>query len=213
MAITSSYLVAVGKLGEMMEALRNAQPPERFTARFLEDMGYKSTNDRRLVALLKALGFLDQNGVPQQRYYDYLDESQSKQVLAEGVREAYEDLFRVNKNAHEMSLDQVKSKFKSLTQGQYTANVIKLMAATFVALVKLADFQAAAPKPQERGVPSPDQVVPPERDGKSPPPDDHPVVPSRLIDQLSYRIEIVLPATRDKAIYDSIFRSLKDHLL
>lgn len=213
MAITSSYLVAVGKLEELMDAVRNAQPPERFTVRFLEDLGYKSTNDRRLVALLKALGFLDQNGVPQQRYYDYLDETQSKQVLAEGVREAYEDLFRVNKSAHEMSQDQVKSKFKSLTQGQYTPNVIKLMAATFIALVKLADFQTTVPKPHEKDVLSPDQVVPPKRDGKSSPPDDHQVVPNRLIDQLSYRIEIVLPATRDKTIYDSIFRSLKDHLL
>jgi hypothetical protein len=28
-----------------------------------------------------------------------------------------------------------------------------------------------------------------------------------------YRIEIVLPAVRDQAIYDAIFRSAKEHLL
>jgi len=30
---------------------------------------------------------------------------------------------------------------------------------------------------------------------------------------LVYRIEIVLPAVRDQAIYDAIFRSAKEHLL
>lgn len=211
MAITPSYLIAVGRLGELLEALRHAQAPERFTIQFLQNLGFTSTNDRMFVGVLKGLGFLDQNGAPQQRYYDYLDESQSKQVLADAIREAYEDLFRVNRTAYQMSAQQVKNKLKSLTQGQYSDNVLGKMAGTFAELVKFADFQSPTLRPQPSSEPEPapaplepgDECV------------DVPKLPTtrRLIDSLSYRIEVVLPATRDKAIYDAIFRSLKEHLL
>lgn len=216
MAITSSYLVAVGKLGKLLESVQNAQAPERFTTKFLEGLGYKSTNDRLFIGLLKSLGFLDANGIPQQRYFNYLDENQSKNVLAEGIQEAYEDLFRVNKNAQDMSQEQVKGKLKSLTQGQYTDAVLNNMARTFIALVKYADFETAKPK-----VISPDQPSK-EMDREDEVETEESVEPSsarrnattrRLIDSVAYRIEVTLPATRDKAIYDAIFRSLKEHLL
>ena len=216
MAITSSYLVAVGKLEELLQAVRKAQAPERFTTRFLEELGFKSTNDRLFIGLLKALGFLDEGGTPQQRYFDYLDETQSKIVLAQGIQEAYEDLFRVNKQAHEMSQTQVKNKLKSLTQGQYSDNVLSNMSRTFVELVKFADF--ANPKPsvatKEPEAPLAEAESRESRDLPASKVDQAPRESNRrLIDALSYRIEVVLPPTRDKTIYDAIFRSLKEHLL
>jgi len=216
MAVTSSYLVAVGKLGELLAAIRNAQAPERFTTKFLEGLGYKSTNDRLFIGLLKALGFLDGNGTPQQRYFDYLDESRSKSVLADGLQVAYEDLFRLNKNAHQFTLEQVKGKLKSLTQGQVSYTVLKNMARTFVELVKHADFDSA-PAPSLPTLSSEDlsgvdisAETSPEGKGAA---STHGRKPARLIDSLAYRIEVVLPSTRDKATYDAIFRSLKEHLL
>ena len=216
MAITSSYLVAVGKLGQLLEAIRNAQAPERFTIRFLESLGYKSTNDRLFISVLKALGFLDQNGGPQQRYYDYLDETQSEQVLAQGIQEAYEDLFRTNKNAYQLTQDEVKNKLKSLMQGQHSHSVLANMARTFVELVKFGKFEHSpkkgSPLPEAKASAQPKTT----RETKT----EHPLpsgkpegMPKRLIDSLSYRIEVVLPSTRDKAIYDAIFQSVKEHLL
>lgn len=214
MAITSSYLVAVGKLEELLQAVRRAQAPDRFTIKFLAELGYKSTNDRLFIGLLKALGFLDESGVPQQRYFDYLDETQSEIVLAQGIEEAYEDLFRVNKQAHEMTSTQVKNKLKSLTQGQYSDKVLSNMSRTFVELVKFADFENAKPTPiktEEDQQTSEDEVE--EIDDDIEAPTSAPRTNTRLVDSLSYRIEVVLPPTRDKAVYDAIFRSLKEHLL
>lgn len=216
MALTSSYLVAVKKLDELLGALRSAQAPNRFTINFLTSLGFKSTNDRLFVSLLKALGFLDQGGVPQQRYFDYLDETQSRQVLAADIQEAYEDLFRVNKNAHKMSQQQVKNKLKSLTQGQCNDAVLQNMARTFVELVKFADFETVKGKAQQRPEPRLQEEVATEGKEQAPA-EEHQPLPreggKRLIDSLSYRIEVALPTTRDKAVYDSIFRSLKEHLL
>lgn len=127
-----------------MSAIRNAQAPERFTQKFLEELGFTSTNDRLFIPVLKALGFLDNTGVPQQRYFDYLDETESKVVLAQGIREAYEDLFRVKKDAQKLPKDQLQSKLRSLTQGQLSDGVLDNMARTFLELVKFADFDSAS---------------------------------------------------------------------
>ena len=48
------------------------------------------------------MGFLDEASVPTQRYFEFLDETQYKVVLAQGIREAYADLFRVNNKAEQL---------------------------------------------------------------------------------------------------------------
>lgn len=226
MALTESYLVAVKNLPSFLEAIKAARAPERFTLRFLEDIGFKSTNDRLFIGILKALKFLDENSVPTQRYFHFLDDTQSARILADGVRDAYEDLFRINKKANTMSVSEIQGKLKSLTEGKKSEKVIVNMARTFVELSKLADFSEgkgvhdhpkaivttqteSLPKKHTESViaPSP-QVTLPEKEAV------HPIIPTdRLIDAMTYRIEIVLPPVRDKAVYDAIFRSLKEHLL
>ncbi|NNG37093.1 DUF5343 domain-containing protein [Nakamurella aerolata] len=49
----------------------------------------------------------DDSGVPTARYHRYLDQTQSALVLAEGIRAAYGDQFRIKRNAHEMSRSKV----------------------------------------------------------------------------------------------------------
>ena len=214
MGLTTSYLINASKLERFLADLRGAQAPERFTIKFLEDLGYKSTNDRLFVGMLKALGFLDDNGAPTQRYFDFLDDTRWQTVLAEGVQEAYEDLFRLNKKAHNMSRTDVSGKLKSLTEGKKSEKVIENMTRTFLELTKLADFSStertAAPPPKAEAI-----VEPPSENGGSVEPETAvlPTSQGRLVDGLTYRIELVLPPVRDKAVYDALFRSLKEHLL
>lgn len=194
--------------------LRAAKAPERFTIRFLEDLGYKSTNDRLFVGMLKALGLLDDNGVPTQRYFDFLDDEHWPQVLAEGIEEAYEDLYRLKREAHDLTKPQLIGKLKSLTEGKKSESVLDNMARTFKELAKLADFtrpppEAASPpdsedEPEAAEVSNTAGQIAVSTEG---------LLPARPIDGLTYRIEIVLPPARDKAVYDAIFRSLKEHLL
>ena len=43
------YLVAAKNLAPFLEALRHAQAPEKVTVRFIEQLGFKSTNDRLFI--------------------------------------------------------------------------------------------------------------------------------------------------------------------
>ena len=91
----TSYLLKTSNLEEFLAALQSAKAPERFTMKFLKDLDFKSSNDRLLIGVLKGLGFLDDGGVPKQRYFDFLDQSEAGRVLAQAIEEAYGDLFAV----------------------------------------------------------------------------------------------------------------------
>jgi hypothetical protein len=131
------YLIATNNLNKFLGAVRHAQAPDRINLKFIEDLGFKSTNDRLFVRLLKALKFVDDNGLPTSRYHLFLDDTQWKHVLADGVRDAYADLFRINKNAHTYTREELIGKFKSLGEGKITDAVLQNAVKTFAELVKL----------------------------------------------------------------------------
>ncbi len=64
MALPTAYLTTQKNLAAIMEAIKNAQAPKQFNRRFLEGLGFKGSNDRLIVGVLKALGFLDDKGQP-----------------------------------------------------------------------------------------------------------------------------------------------------
>jgi hypothetical protein len=134
MALPESYLMTTKNLTTFFNSLVNAQAPPKFTIKFLEQLEFKSTSDRLFVGVLKALKFIDPNGVPTERYFKFIDQTQSKLVMAEAIREAYSDLFAVNVKANELSANEVKNKLKTLFQGTKSETVLSLMASTFVGL-------------------------------------------------------------------------------
>src|SRR5690606_31212626 len=142
MALPTSYLTSTKNLESIFSALRNAKAPDKFTTRFLESLDFKSAADRLVIGVLKSIGFLDGDGRPKERYFRFLDQTQSAAVLAEGIREAYADLFQINTKAQTLSKTDVINKFKTLSQGQISESVLDKMAMTFAALAKLADFDA-----------------------------------------------------------------------
>jgi hypothetical protein len=215
MALSSAYLVTTKNLDGFFNAIRSAKAPERFTNRFLTQLDFTSSNDRLYLGVMKALGFIDESGVPTKRYYAFLDQSESPKVLAEAVREAYEDLFAVNKRANELSVEDVKNKLKTLTQGQKSDHVIGLMANTFKALANLSDWEIhlTAPPPPD---PSHAPVAPPPPPTPQPPSQPPAVRAGTTRDsqplQLRYDIHIHLPESRDPAVFDAIFEAMKRHL-
>lgn len=215
MALTTSYLTSVKNFEGIMNSILGARAPERFTNKFLEDLGYKSSNDRLILGVLKSLGLLNDTGEPTQRYYDFLDQTQSKKVIATGIQEAYEDLFNLKRDAQNMSQEEVKNKLKTLTQGSKGDKVIDSMARTFKTLCDYDDWSEIPINSQVNSTSAsknndisekPDYVV--QNSPKS--------VESKPISNqlgLHYNIQIHLPETTNMAVYDAIFQSIKKHLM
>ena len=158
---------------------------------------------------------LNDTGEPTQRYYDFLDQTQSKKVIATGIQEAYEDLFNLKRDAQNMSQEEVKNKLKTLTQGSKGDKVIDSMARTFKTLCDYADWSEIPINSQVNSTSAsknndisekPDYVV--QNSPKS--------VESKPISNqlgLHYNIQIHLPETTNMAVYDAIFQSIKKHLM
>lgn len=213
MALTNAYLQTTKNLQSIINSVVSAKAPERFTNKFLEDLGFKSSNDRLYIGLFKALGLLDENSAPTSRYHQLLDQTETGKVLAIGIQEAYEDLFALRKDAHKLTIDEVKGKLKTLTQGQKSDNIIQLMSNTFKALCDIADWNS--PVSVQVNTTANDTVA---------------SVATSTVDEsrgqiaetyqnssdrmnLHYNIQIHLPETTNMAVYDAIFQSLKKHLM
>lgn len=217
MALPEQYLITTKNLDAFLNSLLNAQAPQRFTNKFLEQLEYKSTNDRLFIGVLKMLGFIDPNGVPQDRYFRFLDQTQSKIILAEAIKDAYSDLFTVNVKANDMSENEVKNKLKTLMQGSKSDDVLRFMAKTFVALCSYADFSKASNKEiitydnssSHNNANTSDQATELDDSHKM----THELVNKKITTEMHYNIQIHLPETRDITVYDAIFKSLKEHLL
>lgn len=210
MALPTSYLTAVKNVPAIFTAIQGAQAPDKFTQAFLESLEFKSTTDRLIIAVLKMLGFLDDAGKPKERYFRYLDQTQGPKVMAEAIRDAYQDLFKVNTKANELSRSDLINKFKTLGQGQFGDAVLDKMASTFGALVKLGDFKSLGANSPAAASAANEEVDPSEKA----PPDvrrqDH--QGNIKLGGLVYNIQIVLPESRDSAVYDALFQSLRRHL-
>ncbi len=210
MTVMRQYMVSVKNVPGILKAIREGQAPERFTTRHLASLGFKNPADRVIISVLKGLGFLTEAGAPTSRYVQYLDEAQSGVVLREAIEEAYSDLFKIRRDAQNYGLPEVRNKIKTLTEGKLSDSVLQKMGQTFLALCKEADFAAPLPvqKPEAEepgGVEERPEVLTGERIGEEP--------AVERLPGLVYNIQVILPTTKDRAVYDAIFRSLKEHLL
>ncbi len=210
MALTNAYVLPTNRIPDLFRKIQDGQAPDRFTNQLLKDAGFKSTNDRAFIPLLKALGFLTADGVPTPRYLEYRDHSRSKQVLGQAIREAYGDIFLIKEHPTTSDKNAVEGKFKSYHNA--SDNVAGLMTKTFYGLLLpladifpptlLAKHEACSlhQKPiQEQG------DIGEKANFKKP--------NGALDHSFHYNIQIHLPATKDVEVYNAIFKSLKEHLL
>ncbi len=211
MALPDSYTIKTGAIRSYFDAMKNAEAPERFSSKFLQDLEFTSSNDRLFVGILKDLGFIDQDGKPTERYYHFLDKQRSEQIIADGIREAFTDLFAVHKEANKLNVEEATNKLRTLYKGSKKDSVVKNIAKTFVALCEVADFSktTSATKPKDEQT---EKVQGDDTTSTANQVDTGIQKKAVKVGSLQYHINISLPETRDQAVYDAIFKSLRDHL-
>jgi hypothetical protein len=207
MALTNAYVLATNRIPDLFRKIQDGQAPDRFTHQLLKDAGFKSTNDRAFIPLLKALGFLTADGVPTPRYLEYRDHSRSKHVLGQAVREAYSDIFLIKEHPTAADKNAIEGKFKSFHNA--SDNVAGLMTKTFYGLLPLADLSSNSHS-KTKIESAPKQIQDREDIEEKA---DFTIPRGALDHSFHYNIQIHLPATKDVEVYNAIFKSLKEHLI
>ncbi len=132
-----AYTKVLGKLREFLGKVRTLGVPPNLTIRWLESIGFKSKNDRSILAVIRQIRFIDDNNIPTEKWSKYrgLDH---KKVLAEGILEGYADLYSIYPDAHNRTNDELENYFSTKTPA--AKQVVSATAATFKTLCELADF-------------------------------------------------------------------------
>ncbi len=209
------YMLSVTNLHKILEAIQRASAPEVFHQDFLKDLGFKASNDRGAVKVLKYLKLLDESGRPLAAYREFMNQQKAKQVLATQIRIAFDDLFTSDRTANTKTVDHLKGWFKTKTgTGDSVAQKI---ASTFRSLATYADFDT--PHLPERKVDSPATTPEKEADEENLNQKPNGSTASNQNNThksqigLVYRFEINLPDTQNVDTYRAIFRALREELM
>jgi len=133
------YTTVPGKLTSLLKKMREVGVPTKADQKWLQSLGFKSSNDRTMIGILKYIGFMDESGVPTSRWREYRG-ANHKQVLANAVREGYSGLFDVYPDAHDRSTQDIEHVVSTSSSAgkQAVTKTVK----TFQALCAEADFSA-----------------------------------------------------------------------
>lgn len=203
--LTKRYLPSAKNIPVLFGKIVEGTAPDKFTVDHLKAIGLASSNDRPFIPLLKDLGFLTPEGSPTARYHSFRDKSRSKQVMAEALRDAYADVFHVSENPTTSDRAAVEGLFKS--KNNSSDKVAQLQAATFYALLALADLKAQTSHPLLGVLDQSHHDDIPAIDLQPP------MLTPGISTELHYTIQVHLPATKDLEVYNAIFRSLRENLL
>ena len=177
--------------------------PETFSHDFIKNkLLLKSSTYHAMVPLLKKLEFLDAGSRPTQLYREWKDSSRSKSIMAQSLKKAYSRLYEYSEFFHNLSELEVKEKIAIALNLKENDERVKSVFGTFSVLKNYADFdETAMPVPPGQEIMIKD--VPEEEKPKE----------NQTKLGISYTINLHLPPSDDKAVFDAIFTSLKKHLL
>ncbi|MEO7622992.1 MAG: DUF5343 domain-containing protein [Gallionella sp.] len=211
MAESLPYLAAPGMITKCLEKISHAATPEKVTGDFVNTkLGIKGGAGRALVPLLKKIGFVNSDGTPTTLYKRFRNPAESEQAVAEAIKVGYKPLYLVNEYCHELNESELKSLIVQVTGQAASSNVVRLTVSTFQKLKALADFDSVTDNHvEEQNIksPTPTHLLPKNQQ------DRQVHVSAKMGMNLSYTINLNLPATSDISVFNAIFKSLKENML
>ncbi|KUI28025.1 hypothetical protein AU196_05595 [Mycobacterium sp. IS-1742] len=192
-----------GSITKALDGIKSAATPERFTQDFLSTkLGLKGGTPKPVIPFLKRTGFLHSDGKPTDLYTQFRNTSQSGAAAAEALRTGYAALYEINEFAHELNDTDLAGVIVQATGWEESSNTVKAAVGSFKALKAFADFDAKLKDKKE--------AAPPKKKGQVT--EDEENRGAREL-RLGYTINLNLPPTSDIAVFNAIFKSLKEHLL
>ncbi|ABN62115.1 DUF5343 domain-containing protein [Shewanella baltica] len=213
MADNLPYSTSVGTFEKMLDKIKAAPAPERFTQDFVgTKLSMKGGTANACIPLLKKMGFVAGDGSPTSLYKEFRNPAKSRIALGTGFRKLYSRLYQMNEYIHDANDQDVLGLIVECTGSEHDNAATKYTLSTFNMLRKHADFDN-----EEAEV----DLMEPEKDDhaekyRNPIAVNMPQQPSPQQGKginLSYTINLNLPATKDIEVFNAIFKSLKEHIL
>ena len=208
MADYPPFMNAYGNITKILKKIKEAKAPDRFTQDFLStNLGFAGGSSMPFIPFAKRIGFLSSDGVPTELYRRFRNDHESPRAMAEAIQRGYPTVFARNEYAYKLDKPKLTGLLMEITGLEAKNNTLRAILESFFALKAFADFEAessaALKKPQDqppgegaiKGTETPSSTA-----GS----------PNDL--RFSYTIYLNLPNTDNIAVFNAIFKSLKENL-
>ncbi len=210
MAVNLAYMSSPGTLPKILNKICEATVPENFNGDFLgTKLGFKGGNQKSFISWAKKCGLLNSDGTPTQLYKNFRNPSSRKESMASALKIGYSDAFERNEYANDLDRKNFTKLISEITGSPHDNSTVKNIVSSFFFAKDFADFETVSTNE--------DVIEDAQKEVKNSPPlqvKEHAPNPRKNLNLgLSYTINLVLPKTDDPAIYNAIFKSLKENLL
>ena len=190
-------------LSKFLAHIKSAGVPANVNTAYLKAAGFTSSNDFALLKVFKFLKFVDATGTPTARWQDYRDDSKSKLVLGQAIKECYGGLFEMYEDAYRKDDEAIGNWLRSNTS--FAGVTIERAVRTFKALCAEADFTGGV------------KVTPLAANAAVQATDPTPFVAASVaksgMPSVNINVELQLPASTDPKVYELFFSAMKKYLL
>jgi hypothetical protein len=203
------YVNTTGILNSVFKKIVEATPPPRFTQDFLSTkLGFKKGSANSIIPFFKRIGFLGSDGIPTELYNRFRNPSKQGNALAAGMKLGYQDLYSRNEYWHNLNKNELSGLIVEATGTAPNSSTLKAILQTIDVLKQYAKFDGAdenseQPVEKKTSHETTEEVI--LAQPKKP--------KEELGINLSYTINLNLPETSDIAVFDAIFKSLRENLL
>lgn len=210
MAEAPAYTTVPGKLPDLLKKIREAGVPSKANGSWLESLGFKSSNDRSMLNVLRQIGFIDASGAPTPAWKEYRGAGY-KEILGRALQVGYRDLYATYSDAHARTNTDLGHVFSTRTTAGKQA--IDKMVSTFKTLAGQAEFGSSV---VSTAAPTADPAVVSEAAS------DTGLIAPTLVARttstpagmtVNINVQLTLPQTADEKAYQAFFKAMREHLL
>ena len=196
------YFTSPGSVKTALDKIRSAATPSRVTQDFVNTvLQIKGGTGASIPPFLKKIGLVASDGTPTELYKQFRNPATGGAAIAKAILHGYGELSRANEYFYKLNEKELNALIVQVTGLSADDRVVTLIASTLKTLKSYANFDVATP-------------VEPETNAQDPaPPANHDTALPVPGLNLTYTINLNLPATSDQAVFNAIFKSLKEHLL
>jgi hypothetical protein len=207
---TLPYVTAPGNIDKALTGIKTAATPISVSQDFVKTiLKIQGGSGNQMTAYLRKIGFTGPDGTPTDIYKRFRNLATEGQAAAEALKIGYRPLYVRNEYMHRLDDKQLRGLVIEETGEAQDSNVVSMVMSCIKAIKKYAQW-TPAPAAEEK----PDRSLVPSTQAKEvgPPPGDDKL--SRVLRMnLGYTINLNLPATTDVAVFNAIFKSLRENML
>ncbi|MCH7827877.1 MAG: DUF5343 domain-containing protein [Bacteroidetes bacterium] len=202
-----AYMSGPGTLPKILKKICEAAVPTSFNRDFLgTKLGFPGGNQMSFISWAKKSGLINTDGTPTQIYKNFRNPSFRGAAMVNALKIGYEELYIRNEYAHELSKKDLIKLVSEITGNPHDNSTVKAIVNSFLNAKEFANFDAKTLPKTESKTQEKAEIV------EKPIPTPS-ISTNKMTLGLNYTINLVLPKTDDPAIYDAIFKSLKENLL